>query len=294
MGEEHGPRPRVHPNAEIAGEQALVGLRREDEGGDAEGLGIDAERQLRHGGVAGEGHLVDLVGGDASLLADILGEFAEGAVGEFTQSLECLGLEHRRADAADHVGTKRLLLVEHGRNGDWRARGQVHQRAHRRGRAQVEGDAIRRAGRIARFDGDEVGADHDGGDGPLSGAQGRADRAQHGRVDGELEVVEGLAHALDVGALVAQCRLVELDEPLLHGRAEDDLPAHADGCRLGTRGELGDIDRQVGDGIRHAGQAPALRELLRGEGPLVESADRHRPVGNAHLALLAGAVATAR
>ena len=98
---------------------------------------------------------------------------------------------------------------------------------------------------------------------------------------------------LQVGALVGQRRLVELDVPLLQRRPQDHLAADADGRGLGPGGQRRHLDLEVAGRLRQARQPPAVGELLGGEGAHVEPGDRHRAALDPDLALLAGAVTAA-
>src|SRR6185312_5591055 len=93
--------------------------------------------------------------------------------------------------------------------------------------------------------------------------------------------------------LILERRLVELQVALLHGRAQDDVAADADERRLRPRLQRRHVDLEVLGGRRAAGQPPAALQLVDRERPRVDRVDRHRAVEDAHLALLAGAVAAA-
>ena len=76
-------------------------------------------------------------------------------------------------------------------------------------------------------------------------------------------------------------------------RAQDDLPADADGGGLGPGGQRRHLDRRVPGGRGAAGQPPAVLDLLRRVGPDVQAGRRGRVLGDPDPALLAGAVAAA-
>ncbi len=76
-GEEEGPRPRVDGEAELGRVHGREGRRRHDERRDTDRLGVDAEHQRGHRGVAGQRHLVDVLQRDAALLAHLGGQLAQ-------------------------------------------------------------------------------------------------------------------------------------------------------------------------------------------------------------------------
>ena len=117
--------------------------------------------------------------------------------------------------------------------------------------------------------------------------------AQHVQVGAQLEVVDRVEQPVQVGALVCEGRLGELDVPLLDGRPQDHLPADADGRRLGPGGQRRDVDLEVAGRLDQAGQPPAVVELLAAE--RLDVVPRRPGVAavDPHLALVAGAVAAA-
>src|SRR6185369_11896459 len=108
-----------------------------------------------------------------------------------------------------------------------------------------------------------------------------------------LQVVQLGQHPLQVAGLIGQIGLGQLEVPLLHGRAQDDLAADAHGGGLGPGGQRRHLDRRVPDGRGAAGQPPAVLDLLRRIGPDVQAGRRGRILGDPDPALLAGAVAPA-
>ena len=133
-GQQHRAGPRMHGDAEVAGQQLGEDGGRHHERRDAERLGVDAEREGAHRRVAGQGDLVDLQGVDAGLGAHLGGELRQRVVRELGEPAERIRVEHGGADPGDDVAAEGLLLVEH--RGD-RRRGagrRVEQRGdHRRG-----------------------------------------------------------------------------------------------------------------------------------------------------------------
>ncbi len=110
----------------------------------------------------------------------------------------------------------------------------------------------------------------------------------------QLEVVDRVVEPAQVGALVGQRRLLELDVALLQRRAQDHLPADPEGGGLGPRRQRRYVDREVVGRLGEAGQPPAGRELLAGERAPVEPVHRCAALDELDLALLAGAVPAAR
>ena len=64
--------------------------------GAADGLGVDAERELGHDHVAGERDLVDVTGLDASCVHTSSAAPASSRAGQVAEAIERLGIEHRR------------------------------------------------------------------------------------------------------------------------------------------------------------------------------------------------------
>ena len=175
-----------------------------------------------------------------------------------------------------------------------RAGADVEQRAdHRRG-AEVEGDGVARGRGVAGLDVDEGLVDDDRGDLEVGLAQHGRQPPQHVEVGGELEVVDRVGEADEVGALVGERGLVELDVALLEGRAQDHLTPDPDGRGLGPGGQRGHLDGEVARRVEQAAEPPPLGELGRGEGAHVVAGDRGRVAGgDPDPALVAGAVAAA-
>ena len=155
-------------DAEVGGEAVFEGLRGHDERGDAEGLGVDAEREVDHCRVARDGDLVDLRRVDGSLGARLEGKLVHCLVREVLELLEGGRIEHDGADAADDIGTERLLLVQHGCDSRRGAGRQVEEGRDDGRRAEVECDAEEPRGRIARLNGDEPIVDNDSGQLPVA------------------------------------------------------------------------------------------------------------------------------
>ena len=174
------------------------------EGRDAQRLGIDAQRERRHRGVARERHLVDMRRIDLALDADLLRQLVEGLAGQCLQAPECIGVHHRGADPGDHVAAEGLLLVQSRGDGHRGAEREVEQRGHDRGGAEVEGDRVAHFAGVARLDIDQGLVDHDGGHLEVGLAQHLREPPQHRQVDGQLQVVDRLGQPGEVGALVGQ------------------------------------------------------------------------------------------
>src|SRR5581483_4773082 len=134
---------------------------------------------------------------------------------------------------------------------------------------------------------------HDGGDLVVGLAQRAPEGAQHREIRARLEVVELGEHPLQVGGLVLERRLGQFQVALHHGRAEDDLPAHADGGRLRPGGERRHLDRGVPRGRRAAGEPPAGLEFFGAVRPDVQAGRRRSVAVNPYPALFAGPVPAA-
>ena len=257
-----------------------------------ERLGVDAERERGHRRVAGQRHLVDLGRVDAGLGAHVRGELGQGLPGRGLQPVERPRVEHRGADPGDHVAAEGLLAVEHRGHRERGAGGDVEQgRDHGRG-PEVERDRVAPAGGVTRLHVDEGLVDDHRGHLEVGLAQHAGQPAQHVQVGRRGQVVDRGEQPVEVGALVGQGRLVELDVPLLQGRPQDHLPADTDGGGLGARGQRRYVDLEVAGRLHQAGQPPPVVELLAGEGAQVVARDRARPL-DPDPALVAGAVAAA-
>ncbi len=288
-----GSSPRVGRYAEVGSEQVAEGPARHHEGRHAERLGVDAERDVGHRRVAGERDFVDLPRSHARLLTDGKSQLGERLVCSRAEPVERAVVQHDARDAGYDVGAERLLPVEHRVHSQGRAAREVEQGGDHRRRTEVVRDREQPLGRVAGLDVYEhIVDDHGSGLVPRF-AQHRADRAQGVQVDPELEVVKLGQQALEVGRLVRQRGLLQLDEPLLHGRAEDDLASDADGRRLRAGDEGRHLHLEVAHGFEPTGEPPALAQLVALERPRVERRHRGGAVEHPHLALLAGAVPTA-
>ena len=121
-----------------------------------------------------------------------------------------------------------------------------------------------------------------------------AERAQQVDRHAQLDVVHRFEHALEVGGLILERRLAQLEVALLHRRPQDHVPADADERRLGPRLQLRHRDDQILLGGRATGEPPARLQLLDRERSRVDRRQRLLARRDAHLALLARAVAAAR
>ena len=189
-GEHRRPSPLVHPHAHLMGQYLWEEPRRHDERRHPQGSRVDTEHYVGHGGVAGEGDLVDLRRRDASLLADRDGQLVEGLVRETREPVERARLQHDGADTRDHVRAEALLLVEHRLHRERGASGQIQQRRDHRRRPEVERDGEHAPGRVPRLDSDENVVDDHGRHLVVA----RSKHAAHGAHDVEirpqLEIVQ--------------------------------------------------------------------------------------------------------
>ena len=123
-------------------------------------------------------------------------------MGEVAELRERVGVHHRRGDAADHIGTEGLLLVEHAADRDRRAGVEIEQVGdHGRG-AKVDRHREAATRGVARLDGDQLVVGDYGGDLEVGGAQRLAQRAQDRDRRVQLEILNGVVDTLDVGALI--------------------------------------------------------------------------------------------
>ena len=230
---------------------------------------------------------------DLALRAHRRGQFGQCLLRQLLQLVQRAGVHHGGADPGDHVRAERLLLVQRGGHRDRGAGAQVEQGGHHGGGAQVEGDAEPAVGGVARLDGDQHVVHDHRGDVIVGRAQGPAEGPQHREFGPGLEVVELGQYPLQVAGLVGQVRLGHFQVPLLHRRAQDDLPPDADRGRLGPGGQRRHLDGGVTGRQGPAGQPPAVLEFGGGVRPDVQAGRRRRVVGDPDPALLAGAVAAA-
>ncbi len=246
-----------------AGQQLGHRAGRHDERRDAERLGVDAQGELGHRGVAGQRDLVDLGRVDLSLLADLAGQLVQRGVGGGGQPAQGLGVDHRRADPGDDVAAERLLLVEHRAHRDRRAGCQVEQGRDHRGRAEVEGDRVAALRGVTRLHVDQDVVDDDRGEAEVVVPQHLRQAPQGVQVHPQLDVVDGGQQPFQVGLLVGERGLGQLDEPLLQGRPQDHLAPDPDRGRLGPRHQRrhvdGDVVRRPGPGRPAASRCAAAR-----------------------------------
>ena len=158
-------------------------MRHRREGRHTDCLRIDAERQLRHGGVARERHLVHLRRIDSALLAHLADQLLQRLARERAEALERLRVEHRRGDPGDHVGAEGLLLVQHRTHRHRRAGRDVEQSGNDGRGAQVERDRVRDTRRITGLDVDQEVVGDNARDLPVRLAQDLREGTQHVDLD---------------------------------------------------------------------------------------------------------------
>ena len=232
-------------------------------------------------------------GRHAPCLANSRAELGQGLLCELPKLVAGGGVEHGRGDPGDHVGTERLLLVQHRLDGDRGAGGQVEQGGDHGRRAEVEGEAERAVRGVARLDRDQRLVGDDGGDLEVRLAERGAEGPQDGQVGDRVEVGQRAKDPFEVGHLVGERRLGEFQVTLADGGTEDDLTADADRGGLGAGGQRRHLDVGVADGRGAAGEPPAVLDLLRGVGAQVEAGRQRRVRLEPDAAFLAGAVAAA-
>ena len=239
------------------------------------GSGSMPSDQRGHRGVAGDRHLVDLRRVDAALAADLAGQLGQGRAGGLLQPAEGVLVHHRGADPGDHVAAERLLLVEH--RGRPRAGCRCRRRAASRPRWWCRGRRRSRSGRPVVSPGSTSTRASSTTTAVTLKSASRStvgEPAQHVQVGGQLEVVDGVGQPDQVGALVGERGLLELDVPLLQRRPQDHLPADADGGGLGAGGQRRHLDGEVAGGLHQAAEPPAVGDLLAGERADVVPGDR--------------------
>ena len=197
--------------------------------------------------------LVDLAPASTLALGAHLGrQLGQRLVRGRGQPAERVGVHHRRADPGDHVAAERLLRVEHRAHRDRRAGGRGRAASRRRWwcrgrrRWRTAGPSCRRARRRSAPRRRSTAVTLKSAARSTVGSRRSTCRSGCG-----LEVVDRVEQPGEVGALVGQRRLVELDVALLHGRAQDHLAPDADGRRLGP----GDQRRHL-DGAGSASPGP--------------------------------------
>ena len=256
---------------------------------------VDAQQQVQHRHVADDHRLVGLCGRDAGLAIELAEDGVHGRDDGLLELVDRLRPIHAVADSGDHVGAERRLAVERREHGCGHPGAQVHQRAHERGRPDVERHAVALAGRVARLDGDEIFAREHGRDLEPRLAKHLRQRAQHGHP--RLHVValhrQGVTQARDVAPLVFHRWLLELEVDLAHVRVEDDQAPKAHGGCLRDTQQLRHLAGHVLVDPRLAREPPSLLDLLGTELAMVRRLRIREPVDDAHLAFAARAAAAA-
>ena len=118
---------------------------------------------------------------------------------------------------------------------------------------------------------DQQLVDHHCGDVEVGVAQHLAQRAHHRELDARLEIVERVEHALHVGPLVLERRLLQFEIALLDRRTEDHVPPDADQRRLRPRLERRHVDDQILERLGAARKPPARPQLVRRARALVSA-----------------------
>ena len=240
-------------------------------------LRVDAERDLDHRLVAGDDDLVHLGRIDAALRAHLVGQLLQRLVRVPLQHLERVVVHHDRRDPRDHVGAERLLRVQ-DRLHRLRLPGlEVEQRRDDGRRAEIERDRVAAAARVALLDVDQHVVGEHGGHLPVRAAQRAAELAHDVERHARLDVVHRREQPLEIGLLIVERRLVELDVALLHRRPQDHVAPDADERRLRPRLQRRHLDRQVLLRRRAAREPPAVLQLLDRERARVDRADRRVP-----------------
>ena len=268
-GQDVGRRCGMDVDTEIGRANGRSDSRTENEGRDADRFGLDPQQQGHHRRVAGQRHFVDLLRLDCRLTANVGGELGECVLGEFGEPRESVGIHHRRADPGDDVAAERLLFVEHRRDRDRRSGRRIKKSGDDRGSAEVESKGVMRCRGVAGLDVDEELIDNDRRDLPVGRADHRRNAAQCMQIHIEFQVVDRGQQPFDIGNLVGQRGLSQLDISLLNGWSQDHLAADTN-CRcLGPGRQRRDLDLEVGMHGRKTREPPSLLELLWVERTLV-------------------------
>ena len=238
---------------------------RHDERRDAERLRVDAEGQLRSSSRCRRGRpRRPRSSVDPALLADLARR---------ARSRCRARLRVSRASVSGSIIVALIRVITSPPNGccllsidahrDRRAGDQVEQGRDDGRRAEVEGDA-RAGARVVSPASTSIRMSS-----TITAVTSKSLAAQHGRqptqrvqVDPQLEVVDRGEQPLEVGLLVLQGRLGELDVALLDGRPQDHLAADADRRGLGPGGQRRHVDGQVVGRLHQAGQPPAGAQLV--------------------------------
>ena len=314
-------RQDVHPGDRVGVEAQLVGdqLGRRGDRRDvrllAQGARLQAEEQVCHRRVAGDGELVDLALLDAVALLELLEQVVDRLHGELLQPLQsvlALGVD----DAADDVVAAGDLPVV-GARGVGDAAGEEVDEVGDHGRgAEVDGDAharLREGRRVhAQQARREVRAVHPvahlerHGDLPVGVAQGRAEPLELWELGPDLRdvvlLLQRTAQAVEVAGLVLQRRRLDLELEEPDGRV---LPVVADDRQRLRLGDgvavrphllllpLGHVDLDgAGAGVGLAGDRPALEDLVRGHAGVAAPLDL--TARDAHAAAAATSLPRAR
>jgi len=195
---------------------------------------VDAEKQVEHGRVADRDRFISAAGCHAGLLIQVGEDAVHRRHHRGLQLEHRLGAVHPVADARDDVGAERRLAVEGRKDARGHARPQVHQRADEGRGADVKRDAEAFAGRVSRFECDQLIACQHGRHLEAGVAQGSWNRSQHGHAGDHVVALRGqrFSQAQHVAALVFERRLGQLEEDFSHVGVEDDQPAEAHRCSL--------------------------------------------------------------
>ena len=276
-------------DSEVTGPDVDSMRRRRGERCDGNRLGVDPQQEVHHRQVAAHGDLVHPGREDTRLGGELLDDAVDGEDGETLQLLEAFLLPHRVRDARQDVASVDRLGIERRGHRAGAAGVQVHQGADDRRGAQIEGDAVALARRVARLDGDQGLAAQHGGHVELGVAQrlrqGAEDRQRSGHREPRL--AQGVLEALVVGALVVKCRLVELQTHLVDVRIEQDLPADTEHGGLGGGEEARHLHDHFVAHLGLARQTPAGREILLRQVILVRRSNRCGAFDHLHAALAA-------
>ena len=188
------PAARMDLQAAFRGRKGQPLLDRGHEGHFAQRPRIDAAEELLHRGIAGQGHVVDLLPGDARGVAQFADHLVDGLDDDPLELFQPVGTGAGHENSRQHVVAEAGLRIEPRSDADLPAGGQVQQGGNERRGAQVDGHAKGIPLRVSRLEVDEAVVVQHGGAleiGVPQAAGKLADQAQIGLNRAEAAVAAG-------------------------------------------------------------------------------------------------------